>query len=149
MLLLVGALIIGALSGEPGLKATESFFVSPFQGILCLFLLEMGVITGRRLEDFRKAGAFLVTFALAAPLLHGILGTYLGTLTGLGVGGATLFGVLAATASYIAVPAAMRIALPEANPAYSLTAALAVTFPFNLTLGLPIYLGFARTFAHD
>lgn len=142
--LLLGALVVGALSGEAGMKKVEPFFVGPFQGVLALFLLEMGDVAGRRLRDLKRVGLFLLAFGLVAPLLNGGVGVCLGKFTGLGVGGATLLGVLAASASYIAAPAAIRLSLPEANPTLYLTSSLAVTFPMNLTLGIPLYLEMAR-----
>lgn len=142
--LLVGALVAGALSGEAGMKKVEAFFVAPFQGVLALFLLEMGLVAGRRLGDLRKVGAFLLGFGIVVPLVNGALGVLLGHATGLSVGGATLLGVLAASASYIAAPAAIRLSLPEANPTLYLTSSLAITFPFNITVGIPIYLALAR-----
>lgn len=142
--LLVGALVVGALSGEAGMKKVEPFFVAPFQGVLALFLLEMGLVAGRRLGDLRKVGAFLLGFGIIVPLVNGSLGVLLGQATGLSVGGATLLGVLAASASYIAAPAAIRLSLPEANPTLYLTSSLAITFPFNITVGIPIYLAIAR-----
>lgn len=144
VVLLVGALFIGWASGKRGAQMTEGFFVTPFQGILALFLLEMGLVAARRFGDLRKVGLFLVAFGIAAPLLNGCLGIGLATVVGLGAGGTMLMGVLAASASYIAAPAAMRLSLPEANPTFYLTAALAVTFPFNLTVGLPLYYALAR-----
>ena len=142
--LLVGALIVGALCGTAGMSKVEPFFVTPFQGVLALFLLEMGLVTGHRLGDLRKVGPFLVACGIVLPLVHGALGLLLGKFAGLSLGGTTLMGVLAASASYIAAPAAMRLALPEANPALYLAPALAVTFPFNLTVGIPLYYGAAR-----
>ncbi|MGV3753874.1 MAG: sodium-dependent bicarbonate transport family permease [Verrucomicrobiota bacterium] len=144
VLLLVGALIIGYLSGEKGAASTAGFFQAPFQGVLCLFLLEMGMVAARRFGDLRKVGWFLLGFGLLMPLLNGSVGIMLAKMAGLSVGGAVLLGVLAASASYIAAPAAMRLSLPEANPTFYLTASLAVTFPFNLAIGLPLYLEFAR-----
>jgi tryptophan-rich sensory protein len=142
--LLVGALIVGALSGPAGMKKVEPFFVGPFQGVLALFLLEMGLVAGRRLGDLRKVGAFLLGFGIVVPLVNGALGVLLGQATGLSAGGAALLGVLAASASYIAAPAAIRLSLPEANPTLYLTSSLAITFPFNITLGIPLYLALAR-----
>jgi len=142
--LLVGALVVGALCGQPGMQKVEPFFVAPFQGVLALFLLEMGMVAGRRLEDLKKVGPFLLAFGIVMPLIHGVVGVGLGKLTGLEPGGATLLGVLAASASYIAAPAAIRLSLPDANPTYYLTAALAVTFPFNIALGIPLFFEFAR-----
>ncbi len=142
--LLVGALVVGALCGEAGMKKVEPFFVTPFQGVLALFLLEMGLVAGRRLGDLKKVGPFLLGFGIIVPLINGALGVYLGKLTGLELGGATLLGVLSASASYIAAPAAIRMSLPDANPTLYLTSSLAITFPFNITLGIPIYLEIAR-----
>ena len=144
VLLLIGAMIIGALCGKRGMTAVEGFFVTPFQGVLALFLLEMGMVAGRRLSDLRTVGVFLLLFGITAPVIHGSLGVLLGCWVGMSVGGATLLGVLAGSASYIAAPAAVRLALPEANPTYSLTAALAVTFPFNITLGIPLFFELAK-----
>jgi len=142
--LLVGALAVGALCGEGGMKKVEPFFVAPFQGVLALFLLELGTVAGRRLADLRQVGFFLLGFGILMPLLNGVLGVILGRWAGLSLGGATLMGVLASSASYIAAPAAIRLALPEANPTLYLTSSLGITFPFNITLGIPIYLALAR-----
>lgn len=144
VLLLLGSMAVGWASGTSGAESTPPFFVAPFQGILSLFLLEMGMVAARRLADLRKAGAFLVAWGILAPLVHAGLGVMAGRAAGLSVGGAMLLGTLAASASYIAAPAAVRLALPEANPTYSLTAAIGVTFPFNLAIGMPMYLELAR-----
>lgn len=141
--LLLGSLLIGWASGEHGMAATEAFFVTPFVGILCLFLLEMGIVAGRRIDALPKLGAFLVLFGTLMPLCNGFIGVWIGQLTGLSLGGTTLLGVLAASASYIAAPTAVRISIPEANPTYYLTTSLAITFPFNLSIGIPIYYAFA------
>ncbi|MDW8468902.1 MAG: sodium-dependent bicarbonate transport family permease [Burkholderiales bacterium] len=142
--LLVGTLLAGFVCGERGMQAVAGFFVTPFHGVLALFLLELGTVAGRRLRDLREVGPFLAVFGVAMPLVHGTLGVLVGTAVGLGVGGTTLFAVLAASASYIAAPAAMRLSLPDANPTLYLTAALVVTFPFNVALGIPIYYSIAR-----
>ncbi|MBL9169215.1 MAG: sodium-dependent bicarbonate transport family permease [Verrucomicrobiales bacterium] len=142
--LLVGALIIGALCGKSGMDKVEAFFVTPFQGVLALFLLEMGMVTGQRLGDLKKVGPFLVAFGLVMPILNGYLGVVLGSSVGLSIGGATLLGTLAASASYIAAPAAIRLSLPEANPALYLTSSLVITFPFNVTIGIPLFYAMAR-----
>jgi uncharacterized protein len=147
ILLLIGGLTIGYLSGRSGLERVAPLFVDLFQGALMLFLLEMGMVAARRLRDVAAVGPFLVAFALGIPLVNGGLGVLLGTMAGLSVGGATVMGVLAASASYIAAPAAVRLALPEANPSLYLTAALGVTFPFNLVVGIPIYFFVARLVA--
>ena len=144
VVLLVGALLIGMACGKPGMQKVEAFFVTPFQGVLALFLLEMGLVTGQRLSDLRQVGPFLAVFGLVMPLIHGFLGVALGKCAGLSLGGTTLMGVLAASASYIAAPAAMRLSLPEANPALYLTSSLAITFPFNITVGIPLYYAMAR-----
>ncbi|MBL8831554.1 MAG: sodium-dependent bicarbonate transport family permease [Rhodospirillales bacterium] len=147
IVLLVGGLCVGFLAGPAGMKAVAPFFVDPFQGVLCLFLLDMGMVAARRFADFRQVGRFLAVFALAMPVLHAVAGVWLGTAVGLGPGGAAVLGVLAASASYIAAPAAVRVALPEANPGLYLTASLAITFPFNLIVGLPLCMALARAFA--
>lgn len=137
--LLIGGALIGALSGDIGQRQISPFFTDLFAGVLTLFLLEMGVITGKYLHDIKHVGGFLVAFGIAMPLLHGFLGVWLGGLVGLSLGGKMVLGVLSASASYIAAPAAVRIALPQANPSYYLTAAIGITFPFNLIVGLPLY----------
>jgi hypothetical protein len=147
ILLLVGGLIIGVLGGKKGFDQLAPVIDVPFRGVLTFFLLEVGLVTGRRLADLGKAGPFLLGFAVILPLLHGILGAGLGHMVGLSVGGSTLLATLAASASYIAAPAAVRIALPQASPALYLTSSLAVTFPFNVVLGIPIYFSVARAFA--
>lgn len=142
--LLLGSLLVGFVCGQRGMDATAGFFVTPFQGVLALFLLEMGMVAARRLGDLRKVGLFLVVFGVVMPMIHGVLGIMLGKAVGLSPGGAMLLAVLAASASYIAAPAAMRLSLPEANPTLYLTSALTITFPFNVTLGLPLYYEVAR-----
>jgi uncharacterized protein len=146
ILLLLGGLVIGALGGKAGLAQVAPLFVDPFRGVLTLFLLEMGMVAARRFRDLRKVGAFLVGFGLLMPVANGIVGLWLAKLAGLSLGGAVVLGTLAASASYIAAPAAVRIALPQANPSYYLTASLAITFPFNLALGIPLYYGLAQLF---
>lgn len=138
-LLLLGFLIIGFVVGKTGWEQVSPLFDVPFKGVLTLFLLEAGLVAGRKLSDLRAGGAFLVAFGVVFPVVHALLGITLGNLAGLSLGGATILGVLAASASYIAAPAACRVALPEANPSYYLTAALAITFPFNMIIGLPLY----------
>lgn len=142
--LLVGALAVGAACGTRGMDMVKPFFVTPFQGVLALFLLEMGMVAGRRLADLRKVGLFLLGFGVVTPVVNGVLGVLLGRAVGLEVGGATLLGVLSASASYIAAPAAVRLSLPDANPTLYLTSSLAITFPFNITVGIPLFLAVAR-----
>ncbi len=145
IVLLVGSFAIGWITGSEGMETIAPFIVAPFQGVLCLFLLDMGLVAGRGLREARgilRPG--LLAFGILMPLIGSISGALAGMLLGLGTGSTMLFMVLGASASYIAVPAAMRVALPEANPSIYLTLSLGVTFPFNLTLGLPIYLAVAR-----
>lgn len=140
MILLVGGLVVGYVMAPPAWEEVRPFFEGAiFKGALVLFLLEMGVVAGERLGDLKKVGGFLVAFGIMLPLVHGVLGVLLGHLAGLSVGGATVLGTMSASASYIAAPPAVRMTLPEANPTYSLTAALAITFPFNIVVGIPIY----------
>jgi hypothetical protein len=138
IVLLAGGLFLGLITGASGYQKVEPFFGGLFTGVLALFLLEMGIVAGRRLPDVKKAGAGLVVFSLGFPLLAGTLGVFVGEITGLSLGGSVVLGVLTASASYIAAPAAVRLALPEASPGVYLTAALGITFPFNLIFGIPI-----------
>ncbi|MFO0535770.1 MAG: sodium-dependent bicarbonate transport family permease [Planctomyces sp.] len=147
-MLLVGGLIIGTAVGTEGWKPVQPVFEGMFKGILALFLLEMGLTAGARLQDLRSSGLFLAAFGITVPILHGLLGAWLGSLSGLSVGGTTMLATMAASASYIAAPPAVRMALPEANPTYYLTAALAITFPFNLIAGIPLYYRFAQLFCN-
>lgn len=144
IVLLVGSFLIGFVTGSPGMARIESFIVSPFQGVLCLFLLDMGLVAGRGLRGSRgvlSGGALL--FGLLMPLVGAAAGLGMGLALGLSTGGVALLMTLAASASYIAVPAAMRVALPEANPSVYLTLSLGVTFPFNLVVGIPLYVAIA------
>ncbi len=147
VLLLAGGITIGAVMGDEGVAPIKPVFEGLFKGVLALFLLELGLVAGARLGDLKRHGARLVGFALIAPLALGAVGVALGTAMGLTVGGATLLGTLAASASYIAAPTAMRIAVPQANAALSIAAALGVTFPLNILLGVPVYLYLARAWA--
>jgi len=145
IVLLVGAFTIGMITGEKGLAEIAPFIVSPFKGVLCLFLLDMGLIAGRGLRSAKGVVTLpIVAFGIVMPLVGASLGLAAGLLIGLSTGGILLMMVLAASASYIAVPAAMRVALPQANPAIYLTLSLGITFPFNLTLGIPLYLTVAQ-----
>ena len=145
IILLVGGLIVGAISGDAGYAKVEPFFVNLLPGILALFLMHLGYLAGSRIQIIKESGLKLFGFALLFPLFAGALGVIGGDLAGLSVGGATILGVLSASASYIAAPAAVGIALPEANPSLSITASLGVTFPLNLTLGIPFYYWLAST----
>lgn len=144
IVLLVGSFLIGWVTGEEGLAEISSFIVAPFKGVLCLFLLDMGLVAGRGLRG--RSGALrpgVLAFGVLMPLIGSSLGAVFGLALGLSTGGLALLMVLSASASYIAVPAAMRVALPEANPSIYLTLSLGVTFPFNLTLGIPLYVAVA------
>ena len=145
IVLLVGAFVIGAITGQEGLDKVSNFIVAPFTGVLCLFLLDMGLVAGRGLRESRgvlNMGA--VAFGIIMPLVGSVFGLGAGLLIGLSPGGIALLMVLSASASYIAVPAAMRVALPEANPSVYLTLSLGVTFPFNLTIGIPLYVAVSQ-----
>jgi len=144
ILLLTGGLAIGALATPASYASVAPVFVTLFPGALVLFLLDLGVLAGRRLRDVPAAGPGLVVVAVLVPVVNGALGVVVGTAVGLSPGGAALLGVLTGSASYIAAPAAVRLALPQANPAFYLTSSLGITFPFNLVLGIPLYLALAR-----
>jgi len=143
-LLLIGGICIGFATGKKGFEQVSPLFDGLFRGMLCLFLLDVGLVTGRRLFELKKAGAFLFVYALFMPFVHAALGILAAHWAGLSMGGATLFGILCSSASYIAAPAAVRLAIPEANPSYYLTASLAIAFPVNVTIGIPVYLSFAQ-----
>lgn len=145
VLLLLGSMAVGFLSGPEGLKQVAPVFVDPFKGALVFFLLEMGTLAAERFRDLvGKRGLMLIAFGIAVPLVNGALGVYVGSLVGLSVGGTAVLGTMSSSASYIAAPAAVRLALPQANPSIYLTASLGVTFPFNLSIGIPLYLEMAR-----
>jgi hypothetical protein len=139
IVLLLGGLAIGLISGPDGTAAIQPLFFGLFKGILALFLLEMGLIAASQLPALRRNAVFLVSFGVLMPLFGALCGALLGRAIGLSTGGVTVLATLAASASYIAAPTAMRTAVPEANPALPLTASLAVTFPFNIIVGLPLY----------
>jgi hypothetical protein len=139
IVLLLGGLAIGWAAGPEGTASIQPLFFDLFKGILALFLLEMGLIAAAQLPTLRRHGLFIVAFGLLAPPLLAVAGALLGRALGLSPGGMTVLATLAASASYIAAPAAIRTAVPEANPALSLTASLALTFPFNIIVGIPLY----------
>jgi uncharacterized protein len=139
VVLLIGSFLIGLAAGPQGFVPIAPLFDGLFRGLLCLFLLDMGLIAGRRLIETRALTARAAGMAVLLPLMNGVLGTVIGTLIGLDVGSAAALGILTASASYIAVPAAMRLALPQADPGLYLSMSLGVTFPFNIILGIPLY----------
>jgi hypothetical protein len=138
--LLIGSLVIGVLTGEHGGEVLAPFTQGLFYGILTFFLLDMGLVAARRLKDLQKTGVFLISFAILIPLLNAGIGLLIAKFIGMSQGDALLFAVLCASASYIAVPAAMRLTVPEANPSLYVSTALAITFPFNIVVGIPLYL---------
>ena len=139
VVLLLGGLAVGALLGPGGLGPVKPFFGDLFKGALCLFMLELGLVAGGQLGALRRAGPSLAAFALLAPPAFALVGAGFGWLMGLSHGGIALMATLAASASYIAAPAAMRMAVPEANPALSISIVLGITFPFNILAGIPLY----------
>ncbi len=143
--LLAGGLVIGFVAGAEGIKPLDKLFFDLFKGVLALFLLEMGLVASTRIAALREYGVFLAGFAVVMPMFSATLGIVTGWMLGFSVGGTFLLATLFASASYIAAPAAMRIAVPEANPALSIGASLGMTFPFNIFLGIPIYLWMAKT----
>jgi hypothetical protein len=143
ILLLAGGLLIGWIAGPESLAPQGELFFRLFKGVLALFMLEMGIVAASRIRELRRTGLFLVAFGTIMPLLFALIGAGVGRAIGLSVGGTMLLATLAASASYIAAPAAMRIAVPEANPSLSLAASLGVTFPFNVVIGISIYLWLA------
>ena len=140
VVLLTGAFVIGAVTGAKGMELMTPFIVTPFTGLLCLFLLDMGITAGTSLRGTRNFSPGLFAFGIVMPLAGACCGWAMGQGLGLAPENLFLLTVLAASASYIAVPAALRVALPQADPAVSLTLSLGMTFPFNLILGLPLYL---------
>lgn len=162
IMLMAGLLVIGYIAsmyapevtdqvtGKHGKLSLDPFidFFKPkgmiFRGALCVFLLEMGLVAGERLSDLKKAGPFLIAFGILLPIAHGAIAAYLGTVAGMQIGTAAVFAAIVSSASYIAAPPAVRLTLPEANPTLSITASLAITFPFNIALGIPLYMVIAQ-----
>jgi uncharacterized protein len=138
--LLVSSLMIGLLTGANGWAKLKPFVQDSFYGILCFFLLDMGLVAARRMKELRSAGVFVIGFSVLMPIFNALIGIGIAKLIGMSVGNALLFTVLCASASYIAVPAAMRMSIPEASPSLYISMALALTFPFNIIVGIPIYL---------
>jgi uncharacterized protein len=144
VLLLLGGILIGAVAGDVGVKPIQAVFIDPFKGVLALFLLELGLVAGGRLAEVRRFGALVLVLGLGLPPLLAMLGAAMALALGLSTGGVALLACLAASASYIAAPTAMRIAVPQANAALSITIALGIAFPFNILLGIPMYISWAR-----
>ena len=141
---LVAGLLIGLIVGPERLAPTDPLFVGLFSGALTLFLVELGAIAANRLRDFKAAGIRVVLLGIAIPMINGFLGALAGAAAGMSTGGVAVMATLAGSASYIAAPAAVRVALPQASAGIYVTASLGVTFPFNLTLGIPLYIAMAK-----
>lgn len=139
VILLVGGLAIGAIAGPGGIKSVDAMYFALFQGVLMLFMLDMGILAAGRLAALRQGWLKLTLFATAVPVLHGAAGVVLGHVVGLSASGATVLGAMVSSASYIAAPATVRTGLPEADTGRCITAALGITFPFNLAIGIPLY----------
>jgi uncharacterized protein len=137
--LLMGALLIGMLTGEKGWTSMEPLFGALFKGMLAFFLLDMGLVAAKRIYELKKLGSFLIFFAILMPIFNASIAMALAYFFGLSKGDAFLLALLSGSASYIAVPAAMRLSVPEANPSIYLPLSLAITFPFNISLGIPLY----------
>lgn len=139
VLLLVGALIIGVVTGDAGWKAFKPFD-SIFKGILTFYLLDNGIVAAKRLKSLKNSAGFLIVFGILMPLANALIAILLANhILSLSEGDALLFTILTASASYIAVPAAMRLAIPESNPAFTIPVSLGIVFPFNIIVGIPLY----------
>jgi hypothetical protein len=138
IVILLGSIIIGYMIGEEGFSSISIVFDELFTGAIVIFLIEMGIIAGQRLEDIKKVGVFLIAFSILMPTFNGILGVLVATALGLSIGGAVMFGLLLASASFIAAPAVLRHAIPQAKPSLYITSALGITFPYNIIILLPI-----------
>lgn len=146
VMLLVGSFFIGWITGERGMERLGSFFVTPFQGILALFLLDMGLQVSRNIQHLKSFTWALAAFGIYMPLACALIGIVITTVLQVDLGTGMLFAVLCASASYIAVPAALRLTLPEAQAAIYIPLSLAITFPFNILIGIPLYYSFATYF---
>jgi uncharacterized protein len=138
--LLLGSLVVGMITSQNGWERLEVFTGDIFYGMLTFFLLDMGLIAAKRIDDLKKSGSFVIGFSIFMPVFNALIGIFIAKVIGMSPGNALLFAVLCASASYIAVPAAMRMTVPEANPSLYISMALALTFPFNIIIGIPIYL---------
>ena len=139
LFLLGGGLVVGFVADGQKMNDIEPLFVDLFKGFLAFFLLEMGVKASQQMSCLRKTGVFLFGFAIVMPLISGMIGVLLGYLIGMSPGGVFILAILAASSSYIAAPSAIKIAVPSANPTLSLTSSLAITFPFNIVVGIPLF----------
>lgn len=146
-ILLLGGLAIGAIAGKSGVRAVDAVYVELFQGMLMLFMLDMGLVAAGQLRQLGRGFGKLLAYATVVPVVHGLAGVAIGQAVGLGQDGATVFGTMLASASYIAAPASVRASLPEADAGRCITASLGLTFPFNLALGIPLYAAFSAWMA--
>ena len=137
-MILLGSIIIGYMIGEEGFSSISIVFDELFTGAIVIFLIEMGIIAGQRLDDIKKVGVFLIAFSIIMPTFNGIVGVLVATVLGLSLGGSVMFGLLLASASFIAAPAVLRHAIPQAKPSLYITSALGITFPYNIIVLLPI-----------
>ncbi len=147
IVILLGSIVIGYIIGRDGFEPIKIVFDDMFTGAIVIFMIEMGIIAGQRLDDIRRVGVFLTAFAIIVPLFNGTIGVLVSTALGLSIGGAVMFGLLMASASFIAAPAVLRHAIPQAKPSLYITSALGITFPFNITITLPVLFTIS-TFAH-
>ncbi len=138
IVILLGSIVIGYIIGKEGFEPISIVFDELFTGAIVIFMIEMGIIAGQRLEDIKKVGIFLISFSIIIPTINGIIGVLVSTALGLSLGGAVMFGLLLASASFIAAPAVLRHAIPQANPSLYITSALGITFPYNIIVLLPI-----------
>jgi len=138
IVILIGSIVIGYVIGKEGFESIKIVFDDLFTGAIVIFLIEMGLIAGRRLDDIKKVGLFLVGFSIIIPTINGIMGVFVSTLLGVSVGGAVMYGLLLASASFIAAPAVLRYAIPQARSSLYITSALGITFPYNIVVLLPI-----------
>ncbi|KER06940.1 permease protein [Marine Group I thaumarchaeote SCGC AAA799-E16] len=148
IVILLGSIVIGYIIGKDGFEPIKIVFDDMFTGAIVIFMIEMGIIAGQRLDDIKKVGVFLTAFAIIIPLFNGTIGVLVSTALGLSVGGAVMFGLLMASASFIAAPAVLRHAIPQAKPSLYITSALGITFPFNIIVTLPILFAIS-TFVHN
>jgi len=146
--ILLSTIVVGYLIGESGFKSIKIVYEDAFIGVLTIYLLEMGITAGQRLDLVKKSGPFLLAFGILIPTLNGIVGVFIATLLGISVGGSFLLGILFASASYIAAPTILRTAIPKANPSLYLTSALGITFPYNVIANIPVLFIFS-TFLHN
>ncbi len=148
IVILLGSIVIGYVIGEEGFGSIKIVFDEMFTGAIVIFMIEMGIIAGQRLEDIKKVGPFLIAFAIVMPTFNGIVGVLVATAMNLSLGGAVMFGLLLASASFIAAPAVLRYAIPQAKPSLYITSALGITFPYNIIVLLPIMFTIS-TIVHD